>query len=211
MATSSPITMSSTAASAISPGSLSGEAAIKLRQVSSDETNDLALLQAPGPFKEMATIRGSGAPLRRRRGRDRLSLPRPAVLGFYGHHGDRQFAGGSTTTPATCRSAPRSSRATAAAHCWTQVVRWSAWWSANSIGVRVVQGDRHHSRKHQFRHQDRRAARLPRQQRGAYQTTDAKPASGTGELATPEIAKNARGFTLLISCTANEQSASAKK
>jgi S1-C subfamily serine protease len=41
-------------------GSLSGEAAIKLRQVSSDETNDLALLQAPGPFKEMATIRGSG-------------------------------------------------------------------------------------------------------------------------------------------------------
>ena len=45
----------------------------------------------------------------------------------------------------------------------------------------------------------------------SYQTTDAKPASVTGELATPEIAKNARGFTLLISCTANEQSASAKK
>ena len=41
-------------------GSLSGEAAIKLRLVSSDETNDLALLQAPGPFKELATIRGSG-------------------------------------------------------------------------------------------------------------------------------------------------------
>src|SRR4029077_15991965 len=41
-------------------GSLSGEAALKLRLVSSDETNDLALLQAPSPFKEMATIRGSG-------------------------------------------------------------------------------------------------------------------------------------------------------
>jgi len=38
----------------------------------------LALLQAPGPFKELATIRGKRRPLRRRRGRDRLSLPRPA-------------------------------------------------------------------------------------------------------------------------------------
>ena len=37
-------------------GRLSGEVAIKLRLVSSDETNDLALLQAPGPFKGLATI-----------------------------------------------------------------------------------------------------------------------------------------------------------
>jgi len=38
-------------------GNLSGEAPVKLRLVSSDETNDLALLQAPSPFKEVATIR----------------------------------------------------------------------------------------------------------------------------------------------------------
>jgi S1-C subfamily serine protease len=38
-------------------GNLSGEAPIKLRLVSSDETNDLALLQAPSPLKEVATIR----------------------------------------------------------------------------------------------------------------------------------------------------------
>ncbi|MDI4233597.1 trypsin-like peptidase domain-containing protein [Bradyrhizobium sp. Arg237L] len=38
-------------------GNLGGEAPIKLRLVSSDETNDLALLQAPSPFKEVATIR----------------------------------------------------------------------------------------------------------------------------------------------------------
>jgi hypothetical protein len=38
-------------------GNLSGEAPIKLRLVSSDETNDLALLQAPSPFKEVAVIR----------------------------------------------------------------------------------------------------------------------------------------------------------
>ncbi len=38
-------------------GNLSGEAQIKLRLVSTDETNDLALLQAPNPFKEVATIR----------------------------------------------------------------------------------------------------------------------------------------------------------
>jgi len=38
-------------------GNLSGEAPAKLRLVSSDETNDLALLQATGSFKEIAHIR----------------------------------------------------------------------------------------------------------------------------------------------------------
>jgi S1-C subfamily serine protease len=39
-------------------GSMGGEAPVKLRLVSSDETNDLALLQAPTPFKAVASIRG---------------------------------------------------------------------------------------------------------------------------------------------------------
>ena len=38
-------------------GNLSGEAPAKLRLVSSDETNDLALLQATGSFKDVAKIR----------------------------------------------------------------------------------------------------------------------------------------------------------
>lgn len=38
-------------------GNLSGAAAVKLRLVSDDETNDLALLQAPSPFKDVASIR----------------------------------------------------------------------------------------------------------------------------------------------------------
>ena len=38
-------------------GNLSGEAPAKLRLVSSDETNDLALLQMPGTFKDIAKIR----------------------------------------------------------------------------------------------------------------------------------------------------------
>lgn len=38
-------------------GNLSGEAPAKLRLVSSDETNDLALLQVPGSFKDVAKIR----------------------------------------------------------------------------------------------------------------------------------------------------------
>ena len=38
-------------------GNLSGEAPAKLRLVSSDETNDLALLQATGSFKDVAQIR----------------------------------------------------------------------------------------------------------------------------------------------------------
>lgn len=35
-------------------GSLTGEAAAKLRRVSSDETNDLALLQISGMFNDVA-------------------------------------------------------------------------------------------------------------------------------------------------------------
>jgi S1-C subfamily serine protease len=38
-------------------GNLTGEAPAKLRLVSSDETNDLALLQVPGTFKDVAKIR----------------------------------------------------------------------------------------------------------------------------------------------------------
>jgi S1-C subfamily serine protease len=38
-------------------GNLTGQAAIKLRVVSSDETNDLALLQAPGSFSGVARIK----------------------------------------------------------------------------------------------------------------------------------------------------------
>jgi hypothetical protein len=38
-------------------GNLTAEAPVILRLVSSDETNDLALLQAPGSFKDVATIR----------------------------------------------------------------------------------------------------------------------------------------------------------
>lgn len=38
-------------------GNLTGEAPVTLRLVSSDETNDLALLQAPGSFKDVATIK----------------------------------------------------------------------------------------------------------------------------------------------------------
>jgi len=38
-------------------GNLTGEAPVRLRVVSTDETNDLALLQAPGSFKEFANIK----------------------------------------------------------------------------------------------------------------------------------------------------------
>jgi len=40
-------------------GNLAGQAPVKLRLVSSDETNDLALLQAPEPFKDAATIKAT--------------------------------------------------------------------------------------------------------------------------------------------------------
>ncbi|MES5488077.1 trypsin-like peptidase domain-containing protein [Bradyrhizobium sp. INPA03-11B] len=44
-------------------GNLSGEAPVKLRLVSGDETNDLALLQAPAPFKDVAKIRQNPIPV----------------------------------------------------------------------------------------------------------------------------------------------------
>jgi S1-C subfamily serine protease len=40
-------------------GNLNGGVAMKLRIVSTDETNDLALLQAPTAFKDVAVIRGT--------------------------------------------------------------------------------------------------------------------------------------------------------
>jgi S1-C subfamily serine protease len=41
-------------------GNLTGQGAMTLRIVSKDETNDLALLQAPTSFKDIASIRGTG-------------------------------------------------------------------------------------------------------------------------------------------------------
>src|SRR6478735_5618872 len=56
-------------------GNLTGEASTKLRLVSSDETNDLALLQALAPYKEMATIdQGQGGPIRREHSRNWLPI-----------------------------------------------------------------------------------------------------------------------------------------
>jgi S1-C subfamily serine protease len=192
-------------------GSLSGEAAIKLRQVSSDETNDLALLQAPGPFKEMATIRGSGV-----RSGDAV-----VAIG-YPYHGllssDFTVTTGIVSSLSGLYNDTRHLQISAAVQPGNSggpLLDSSGALVGVVVGkldgVRVVRATGTIPENINFAIKTGALRDFLDNSAVSYQTTDAKLASGTGELATPEIAKNARGFTLLISCTANEQSASAKK
>ena len=67
-------------------GNLAGEATTNLRVVSKGETNDLALLQAPGAFKDAAQDPRNGYSLGQLRYCDWLSFSRPAHLRFYGNN-----------------------------------------------------------------------------------------------------------------------------
>jgi hypothetical protein len=76
-------------------GNIVGQAPVKLRIVSADETNDLALLQGT---KKIQRKRYRDDPrqcreLRRPGGCDRLSFARPADIRSYRDHGRHQFAG----------------------------------------------------------------------------------------------------------------------
>jgi S1-C subfamily serine protease len=76
-------------------GNLAGQAPVKLRIVSTDEENDLALLQGAKKFKEkdIATIRAS-AVNSGDRGRDRLSAAWASHLRHDGDDGNHQLLGG---------------------------------------------------------------------------------------------------------------------
>ena len=67
-------------------GNLSGQSATTLRIVSKDETNDLALLQAPTPLKEVASISGDSNASRRGSYCYRLSVPRTVNVRFHRNH-----------------------------------------------------------------------------------------------------------------------------
>ena len=112
-------------------GNLSGEAPVKLRLVSSDETNDLALLQAPSPFKDVAVIR------------DKAIHPGDSVIAIgYPFHGlltsDFTVTTGIVSSLSGILNDTRYLQisaavqpATAGARSWTMAARLSEWLPQN--------------------------------------------------------------------------------
>lgn len=188
-------------------GNLSGEPPVKLRLVSGDETNDLALLQAPTPFKEVATINQNS-----------VQTGDGVVAIGYPYHGlltsDFTVTTGIVSSLSGIFNDTRHLQISAAVQ------------PGNSGGplldftgavVGVVSG------KLDALKVARATGNIPENinfaiKTGAlrdfldnsvvmYRVTERREMKKE----TAEIAKSARGFTLLISCTANEQNASAKK
>jgi S1-C subfamily serine protease len=155
-------------------GNLSGEAPVKLRLVSSDETNDLALLQAPSSFKEVATIRDKAIHVLN----DTRYLQISAAVQPGNSGGPLLDFGGEVVGMVAAKlNALKFARATGNI--------------PENINFAIKTGMLRDFLDNSV---------VP------YQTTDSK-----NELKTSDVARNARAFTLLISCTATEQSASGKK
>jgi S1-C subfamily serine protease len=186
-------------------GNLSGDASVKLRLVSSDETNDLALLQAPSPFKDVATIR------------DKAIRPGDSVTAIgYPFHGlltsDLTVTTGIVSSLSGVLNDTRYLQISAAVQPGNsggplldnagQVVGMVA---AKLNALKFAKATGNIPENINFAIKTGMLRDFLDNSVVSYQTADAK-----NELKTSDIARNARTFTLLISCTA-EQSASAKK
>jgi S1-C subfamily serine protease len=187
-------------------GNLSGEAQIKLRLVSADETNDLALLQAPSPFREVATIR------------DKPIHPGDSVVAIgYPFHGlltsDFTVTTGIVSSLSGILNDTRYLQISAAVQPGNsggplldsggEVVGMVAA-KLNALKFAKATGDIPENIN--FAIKTGALRDFLDNSVVTYQTADSK-----NELKTSDIARNARAFTLLIACTATEQSASAKK
>jgi S1-C subfamily serine protease len=182
-------------------GNLSGEAPIKLRLVSSDETNDLALLQAPSPFKDVAIIR------------DKPIHPGDSVVAIgYPFHGlltsDFTVTTGIVSSLSGIFNDTRHLQISAAVQPGNsggplldtggEVVGMVAA-KLNALKVARATGDIPENIN--FAIKTGALRDFLDNSVVAYQTADAK-----SELKTPEIARKARTFTLLITCTATDHS-----
>jgi len=187
-------------------GNLSGEASIKLRLVSSDETNDLALLQAPTPFKEVATIR------------DKAIHPGDSVAAIgYPFHGlltsDFTVTTGIVSSLSGILNDTRYLQISAAVQPGNsggplldtggQIVGMVA---AKLNALKFAKATGNIPENINFAIKTGMLRDFLDNSVVAYQTADAK-----NEMKTSDIARDARAYTLLISCTASDQSASAKK
>ena len=187
-------------------GTLSGDSPIKLRLVSSDETNDLALLQAPAPFREIASIREKpihpgdsviaiGYPLHGLLTSD-FTVTTGVVNSLSGMLNDTRFLQISAPIQPGNSGGPLLDAG-------GEIVGMVAS-KLNALKVARATGDI--PQNINFAIKTGALRDFLDNSVVAYQTVDAKT-----ELKTADIARNARAFTLLIVCTGIEQSASAKK
>jgi S1-C subfamily serine protease len=187
-------------------GNLSGEPPVTLRVVSGDETNDLALLQAPrSSFKEIATIR------------DKAIHPGDAVIAIgYPFHGlltsDFTVTTGIVSSLSGVLNDTRYLQISAAVQPGNSggplldsggnVVGMVAA-KLNALKFAKATGDMPENINFAIKTGTLRD--FLDNSVVLYQVADAK-----SELRTADIARNARSFTLLISCTATEQTETAK-
>jgi S1-C subfamily serine protease len=187
-------------------GNLSGEAPVKLRLVSSDETNDLALLQAPSSFKEVAIIR------------DKAIHSGDSVIAIgYPYHGlltsDFTVTTGIVSSLSGVLNDTRYLQISAAVQPGNsggplldsggEVVGMVA---AKLDALKFARATGNIPENINFAIKTGMLRDFLDNSVVPYQTAESK-----NELKTSDVARNARAFTLLISCTATEQSASAKK
>jgi S1-C subfamily serine protease len=189
-------------------GNLSGEASVKLRLVSSDETNDLALLQAPSPFKEVAVIRANS-----------VQTGDGVIAIGYPYHGlltsDFTVTTGIVSSLSGIRNNTRFLQISAAVQPGNSGGplldfggRLVGVVAGKLDGVKIARATGNIPENINFAIKIGALRDFLDNSVVLYRTSD-RPDMEKKE--TAEIAKSARGFTLLISCTATEQSASAKK
>jgi S1-C subfamily serine protease len=188
-------------------GNLGGEAPVKLRLVSSDPTNDLALLQAPAPFKEIATIRDKpvhsgdsvvaiGYPFHGMLTSD-FTVTTGIVSSLGGLRNDTRFLQISAAVQPGNSGGPLLDTDGQIVGVVTGKLDW----------LRVAKATGDLPENINFAIKTGMLRDFLDNSAIAYQTA----AETKGDLKTTDIAKNARGYTLLISCTAEERTASAKK
>jgi S1-C subfamily serine protease len=188
-------------------GNLSGESPIALRVVSTDETNDLALLQGAGSsFKDVATIR------------EKAIHPGDAVVAIgYPFHGlltsDFTVTTGIVSSLSGILNDTRYLQISAAVQPGNSggplldsgghVVGMVAA-KLNALKFAKVTGDMPENIN--FAIKTGALRDFLDNSVVSYQTAEAK-----SELKTVDVARDARAYTLLISCTATEQTETAKK
>ena len=188
-------------------GNLSGEAPLKLRLVSSDETNDLALLQAPSPFKEVAVIRANsvqtgegviaiGYPYRGLLTSD-FTVTTGIVSSLSGIFNDTRHLQISAAVQPGNSGGPLLD--------FTGAVVGVVAAKLDAIKVARATGNLPENINFAIK----TGALRDFLDNSAVMYRDTERRESNRE--TAEVAKKARGFTLLISCTVSEQSASAKK
>ena len=188
-------------------GNLTGEAPVKLRLVSSDETNDLALLQAPSPFKEVATIRDKaihsgdsvvaiGYPFHGLLSSD-FTVTTGIVSSLSGIMNDTRFLQISAAVQPGNSGGPLLDTSG----------KIAGMVAAKLNALKVAKATGNIPENINFAIKTGALRDFLDNSVVPYQTA----ADAKAELKTSDIARNARAFTLLISCTATEQSASAKK